>query len=72
MDKKNLTISGKRKTAIAKATIKSGNGKITINKIASVFLLIVFLNVCEIIITPYVKKNGKRYGNRPNFDGLNQ
>ena len=28
-----LTISGKRKTAIAKATIKKGDGKITINKI---------------------------------------
>lgn len=31
---KKLTISGKRKTAIAKATITSGNGKITINKIS--------------------------------------
>jgi len=30
--KKSLTISGKRKTAIAKATIKEGNGKITINR----------------------------------------
>jgi len=30
---KNLTVSGKRKTAIAKATIRTGNGKITINKI---------------------------------------
>ena len=30
---KTLTISGKRKTAIAKATIKSGEGKIWINKI---------------------------------------
>jgi len=29
---KNLTVSGKRKTSIAKATIKKGNGKITINK----------------------------------------
>jgi small subunit ribosomal protein S9 len=28
-----LTISGKRKTAIAKATIKKGDGKITVNKI---------------------------------------
>ena len=30
MDK--LVVSGKRKTAVAKATIKSGDGKITINK----------------------------------------
>ncbi|MBT3691463.1 30S ribosomal protein S9 [archaeon] len=30
---KNLTVSGKRKTAIAKATIKTGKGKITVNKI---------------------------------------
>jgi small subunit ribosomal protein S9 len=30
---KKLTVSGKRKTAIAKATIVSGSGKITINKI---------------------------------------
>jgi len=29
---KNLTVSGKRKTAIAKATIKSGHGKIFINR----------------------------------------
>ena len=29
---KNITISGKRKTAIAKATIKKGSGKILINK----------------------------------------
>ena len=29
---KNLTISGKRKTAIAKATIKKGEGKVWINK----------------------------------------
>lgn len=28
-----ITIAGKRKTAIAKATIRSGSGKITINKI---------------------------------------
>jgi len=28
----SITISGKRKTAIAKATIKKGTGKITINK----------------------------------------
>lgn len=32
-EEKKLTISGKRKTAIAKATIKEGNGKILINKI---------------------------------------
>lgn len=30
--KKSLTVSGKRKTSVAKATIKEGNGKITINK----------------------------------------
>ena len=30
---KNLTVSGKRKTSIAKATIKKGNGKILVNKI---------------------------------------
>ena len=30
---KTLTISGKRKTAIAKATIKNGEGRIWINKI---------------------------------------
>ena len=30
---KKITTSGKRKTAIAKATIKKGSGKITINKI---------------------------------------
>ena len=30
---KNLTISGKRKTAIAKATIKKGEGNVLINKI---------------------------------------
>ncbi len=29
---KNLVITGKRKTAIAKATIKAGEGKIVINK----------------------------------------
>ncbi len=29
---KNLVVSGKRKTAIAKATIKNGTGKIKINK----------------------------------------
>lgn len=29
----SLTIAGKRKTAVAKATIKQGSGKITINKI---------------------------------------
>lgn len=28
----NLVVSGKRKTSIAKATIKVGNGKVTINK----------------------------------------
>jgi len=33
MVEKKLTISGKRKTAIAKATIQSGRGKILINKI---------------------------------------
>ena len=33
MIEKNLVVSGKRKTAIAKATIKVGTGKITINKI---------------------------------------
>ena len=30
---KNITVSGKRKTSIAKATIKKGSGKILINKI---------------------------------------
>jgi small subunit ribosomal protein S9 len=29
---KKITVSGKRKTAIAKATIKEGTGKVTINK----------------------------------------
>ena len=29
---KNLVVSGKRKTAVAKATIKAGSGKIVINK----------------------------------------
>ena len=29
---KNITVSGKRKTSIAKATIKKGSGKILINK----------------------------------------
>lgn len=29
---KNLVVSGKRKTAVAKATIKSGSGKVLINK----------------------------------------
>jgi small subunit ribosomal protein S9 len=33
IDKNKLTVSGKRKTAIAKATIESGNGLILINKI---------------------------------------
>lgn len=33
MIQKKLTVSGKRKTAIAKATIENGNGKILINKI---------------------------------------
>lgn len=28
----NIVVSGKRKTSIAKATIKPGNGKVTINK----------------------------------------
>jgi len=32
-DKNKLTVSGKRKTAIAKATISNGNGMILINKI---------------------------------------
>ena len=30
---RNLTVSGKRKTAVAKATIKSGTGKVLINKV---------------------------------------
>lgn len=30
---KNITVSGKRKTAIAKATIKQGNGRILFNKV---------------------------------------
>ena len=29
---KNITVSGKRKTSIAKATIKAGSGKVLINK----------------------------------------
>jgi|TARA_B100001971_G_C18072340_1_gene473773 small subunit ribosomal protein S9 len=33
MVKEKLTISGKRKTAIAKATIEKGDGQITINRI---------------------------------------
>ena len=33
MIEKNLVVSGKRKTAIAKATIKPGNGKILINNV---------------------------------------
>lgn len=33
IDKNRLTVSGKRKTAIAKATIEKGNGMILINKI---------------------------------------
>ena len=33
MIKKNITISGKRKTAIAKATIRVGDGKILVNRI---------------------------------------
>jgi len=33
MIEKNITVSGKRKTAIAKATIKPGNGEIFINKV---------------------------------------
>lgn len=33
MIEKNLVVSGKRKTAIAKATIKSGQGRVWINKI---------------------------------------
>ena len=33
MEQKILTVSGKRKTAIAKATIKQGDGKVLINKI---------------------------------------
>ncbi len=32
-DKESVTISGKRKTSVAKATIRSGNGKITVNKL---------------------------------------
>jgi small subunit ribosomal protein S9 len=28
----NMVVSGKRKTSIAKATIKAGNGKVTVNK----------------------------------------
>jgi small subunit ribosomal protein S9 len=32
MQEKNLVVSGKRKTAIAKAVIKEGKGAITINK----------------------------------------
>lgn len=33
MPEKNLVVSGKRKTAVAKATIKTGEGKVWINKI---------------------------------------
>jgi len=33
MIEKNVTVSGKRKTAVAKATIKNGTGKIMINKV---------------------------------------
>ena len=29
---KNLIVSGKRKTSVAKATIKAGSGKVTLNK----------------------------------------
>tara|TARA_Y100000310_G_scaffold117763_1_gene116495 strand:+ start:2461 stop:2865 length:405 start_codon:yes stop_codon:yes gene_type:complete len=29
---KNIVVSGKRKTSVAKATIKAGSGKITLNK----------------------------------------
>jgi len=29
---KNMTVSGKRKTAIAKATIRKGTGRVTVNK----------------------------------------
>jgi len=29
---KNIVVSGKRKTSVAKATIIGGNGKVTINK----------------------------------------
>ena len=36
--KSDLVVSGKRKTAVAKATIKAGAGKITINKQAISFL----------------------------------
>ena len=32
-EQKSITVSGKRKTAIAKATIKPGDGKVLINKI---------------------------------------
>ena len=32
MIQENLVVSGKRKTAIAKATIKSGTGKVSINR----------------------------------------
>jgi small subunit ribosomal protein S9 len=33
MTTKSITISGKRKTAIAKATIKDGHGQVVVNKI---------------------------------------
>ena len=33
MEKEKITVSGKRKTAIAKATISRGNGRVLINKI---------------------------------------
>lgn len=32
ISKNSITVSGKRKTAVAKASIKNGNGKVTINK----------------------------------------
>jgi len=38
MIKKNIVVSGKRKTAIAKATIKEGTGKVIINKVSYEFL----------------------------------
>jgi len=51
MVKKDIVVSGKRKTSIAKAIIKEGNGKITINKrLISSFPMLKQLELKEPII----------------------
>lgn len=60
---KQIIISGKRKTSIAKATIKDGNGKVTINKrLISSFPMLKQLELKEPLII------AEQVLGKPNYD----